>query len=380
MRMRIVAWALTAALGLSGWASAQSAEPAKAEPGKTVELTVTGLGQDKDLAVRDAQRKAVEQGAGTHIYSQSQTKDFALVKDTILARSAGFVQSWKLLSANEQEDGLWAAKISAVVSVQGVVDTWGVVTNLLQQMGRPKIMVFISEKIGNEVVEESTVQTRIEDMLLKAGFQLVNKEQIKEIDRKDLQAAVAEDNAAKVQAIAKRFGAQIFISGSANAAAGEKKNIGGMEMFTYEAEANVKTYRSDTAQMLSAVPGTPTRGVQRVWRSAAKQALDSQAQHVAPKAVEDILRFWMDVLEGRGEVQLHIEGVSFKQYTALKKTLEGLKQVKAVNAKYSNKIAECSIQSDVTAEKLAEIISEAMGNLEISDVSQNVIKAKLTGE
>lgn len=355
----------------------------KSEGVKTIEAT--GQGTDKDGAVRDALRKAVEQGAGTLIYSNSQTKDFTLVRDTVLARSAGFVQSHKVLSTKELEDGTWEAKISAVVSVKGIEDTWGVVTGLAKEMGHPKIMVFITEKLRNldnnrdETVEDSTVQTRIENLLLESGFQLVDKKQIKEIDRKDLESGVAEDNAAKVQAIAKRFGAQLFITGSANAT-GQPRVTHGVQQYAYEAEANVKCYRSDTAQMLSAVPGAPTRGVQQVWRSAAKQALDFQAQEIAPKVRYDILRFWMDVLEGRGEIQLHVEEVSFAQYAKLKTALKLVKEIKDVNAEYHNKIAECRIQSELKAEALAEKIVTALPQLDISDVSANVIKAKFKAE
>ena len=345
-----------------------------------VEITVVGAGVDKDEAVRDALRKAVERGAGAIIHSESQTKDFALVHDTVLVRATGFIQSHKILSQKQVEDGTWEAKVTAVVSVKGIVDYWGVVKTKLKQMGRPKIMVFIGERIRREVVPDSTVQARIENLLLKSGFLLVNQQQLKEIDRKDLAAAVAEDNPAKAQAVAKRFGAQLFISGTANAASGGRKTISGVVFETYEAEANVKCYRSDTGQLLSSIPGRPTRGVNRVWRSAAKNALDAQAQQIAPRVQNDVLRFWQDALAGRAEVQLHVEGLSFAQYTALKEALKTIKQVKDVTAKYHNKVAECSLESDVNAETLAEKIVEVIKNLEITDVSQNVIKAKLQQE
>jgi len=344
------------------------------------EVTVTGAGMSRDEAIRDAMRKAVERAAGTVIYSHSESKDFALVKDTILARATGFIQSHKIISAKEMGDGTWEAKITAVVSVKGVADMWGTVTNMLKQMGRPKIMVFVSEKIlerGTLKVESSTVQTRIENILLKSGFQLVNKEQIKAIDQKDMAAAVASDNAAKLQAVAQRFGAQLFISGVATATAGEHKRVSGIPLYVYQSEANIKCYRSDTGQLLSSIPGQSTRGVNRVWRSAANMALDLQAKHIAPKVQMDILQFWQDALSGRGEVVLEVENVSFKQYMAIKKALKTLDKVKDVTTKYSNKVARCSIESDVNAETLAEAIVEAMETLEITDVSQNVIKATM---
>ena len=376
-RLTILAAAMAALAAAASLHAPQAlAQAAEVKADNLVEVTVTGAGTDEDEALLDAMRKAVEQGAGTYIHSQSETKDFALVRDTVLARAAGYLQSKKILSKQSLPDGTCQVKILAVVSVKGIEDTWGVVTNMLQVMGQPKIMVFIREKIAENVQDDSTVQTRIENMLLKSGFILVDKEQIKEIDKKDLTAAVAEDSPAKLQAIAKRFGAQIFISGTANSNAGPLNNVGGVTLYPYQAEANVRCFRSDTAQLMASVVGTPVRGVDRVWRSAASKSLDGLAQQVAPKVVEDILQFWQDALAGRGEVQLHVEGVSFKQYADLKKKLKAVKQVKDCNATYHDKVAECSLQSDVKAETLAEKLLEAMPELDISDVTQNVIKAK----
>ncbi len=340
-----------------------------------VEVTVTGIGMNKEEALHDAKRKAVEQGAGSYIYSQSKTKDFALVKDTVLSRSAGFIQEHEVISSRQAVDGSWEVQIRALVSIKGIQDTWGVVQSLLADRGRPKIMVFVRERIGGMDVESSTVQARIENLLLESGFLLVNREQLKAIDMKDLEAAVAENRPAKIQAIAKRFGAQLFITGTASATAGEQKRVSGVPLSPYEAEANVKCYRSDTAQLLSSIPGTPTRGVDRVWRSAAKKALDAQAQQVAPEVRDDVLRFWQDALEGRGEIQLHVAKLSFKQYLTLKKQLQKVDGVESVNTRYHNKTAECSIQSDLRAEALAEKLVGAVENLEITDLSQNVIKA-----
>lgn len=367
----VLAIALCLSAALPAWAQA-----VKPKGQNLVEVTVTGAGVSEEDALRDAMRKAVEQGAGTLISSQSETKDFALVRDTVLARAAGFIQSKTIISKNTLPDGTWEVKITATVSIQGIEDTWGAVTTLLGQMGRPKIMVFIREKIAENVQDDSTVQTRIENILLKSGFLLVDKNQLKEIDLKDLAAAAAEDSPAKIQAIAKRFGAQIFITGTANCTPGPRSEVGGVLLFPYQAEANIRTFRSDTAQMLSSIPGSPVRGVDRVWRSAAQKALDAQAQVTAPRVLTDILTFWQEALAGRGEVQLHVEGVTFTQYMALKKKLKDVKQIKDLSAKFANQIVECSLQSDVNAETLAEKIAEALTELEITDVSQNVIKAQ----
>lgn len=343
-------------------------------------VTVVGEGMTKAEAMRDGQRKAIERAAGTLIYSQSQTRDFAIVRDTVLARAAGFIQSCDILSGGKgpAEDGTWALKLRCVVSKKGIEDTWGVVTNLLKQMGRPKIMVFIRERIDKNWQEVPTVQTRVENLLLKSGFLLVDKGQIKEIDRRDLQSAVAEDKPSLIAAIAKRFGAQIFITGVATATkdADYPKQLYGRMRHKYWGEANVKTFRADTGQLISSIPGKALPGVQGASRSAAKQALDAEGRFIAPKITNNILRFWMDVMEGRGEVRLKVSNIRYGDYVKLKKALAGIKQVKDIRAKYSSRNADVSIEADCTAEVLAEKIAEAMEDkLEITDVSQNVIKA-----
>ena len=240
--------------------AAAEKEEIVSKEGNLVTIRVTGAGADKESAELDAKRKAVEKAAGSIIYSRSEVKDFTLIRDTILARSTGFIQSSKVLSSNEMEDGTFEVRVEAVVSIKGVDDMWGAVQEMLKAHGRPKIMVFVNEKIDKDSVEMSTVQTKVEGLLLDSGFSLVDKDQMKEIDKKDLAAALAEDKPDKAQAIAKRFGAQIFIKGSANADRGNDSRINGVDFATYEGEANIRVFRSDDGKLMATVAGESTRG------------------------------------------------------------------------------------------------------------------------
>lgn len=353
-------------LTLVGFASLAGAQNLKT-------VTVTGEAENQDKALLDAKRKAVEQGAGSLIYSESQTRDFQLIKDTVLARSAGFIQEFRTLGQGE-EGGIHWVKIEAVVSIQGIEDMWGTVKNLLQTMGRPKIMVWMTEKIGDEVVEDSTVQARIENILLESGFLLVDRERIRQLAQREQDLAVLEDKPERLIALMKQEGAQIFITGAASAT-GRPQNTGGMRLFAYEAQANVRCFNADTGQLVSRIPGRPTRGVQREWLSAAKQALDFQGQQIAPMVQENLLQFWMDWLGGMGELVLRVEGVSFMDYLDLEEQLKAIKEIKDVNVEYSNEVATFSIQSESRALNLAKDIARSIRSLTITDVSANVIKA-----
>jgi hypothetical protein len=342
-----------------------------------VEVTVNGSGLSQEEAISDAKRKAVEQGAGAHIFSESKTRDFVLIKDTVLVKSAGFVQKFTIIGTPKKtEDGAIELQAKVVVSIKGIVDTWGVVTNLLTEMGRPKVMVVINERIDQWSQEKSTLQTGIENRLLKSGFLLVNSKQIKAIDRKNMQAAVAADKPDVIQAIAKQYGAQLFITGTAEATSGGIWRYAGVKFFRYGAVCNVTCFRSDTAQVLSSRKDSAQQSDRATGKIAAFRALSICGERIAPKIRTDILEFWMEVFSGRGEVQIIIEKIKASAYFKLKKVLKGVKGVTQVNGKLASSVATISIQCDSNAEKLAEILAEQFEDLfEITDISQNVIKA-----
>ena len=364
---------------------AVSAASAMAADDGLVTVKVTGMGISREDALKDAKRNAVEKGAGTTIFSDTKVQDFQLVKDTVLSKSAGFIHSFKELSAKQSRlDDTWTVEIQAEVSIQGIKHEWGVVTSMLQDLGRPKILVVIKETVDKKPVEISTVQTKIEGSLKDAGFALVDRDQLKEIDKRDLQAALADDKPDKVQAIAKRFGAQIFMYGTADASRGDDRTVGGARLATYEAQSNVKVFKSDTAEIEASVTGDtnrPARGVQQVAASAAKQALALEADVVAARVKIKLIESWGQFLSGGGEIKLIVEGMKFAQVSKLKKALLEFKEVTEVNVEFANSIADCAIQSTISAKDLAEKIAEPLEEMfEITDVTQNVIKATYIGK
>lgn len=365
---------------------AQDAPAAAVEEFKTVTVEGSGAGADLELqkaaALRDALRKAVEAGAGTYIHSQSEAQNFQLMQDTILAQSAGFVKSYKILKETAGDDA-YTLKIEAVVSVKAIVDKWGAVKIMLQQMGRPKIMVYITEKLENpreqktEVVDVSTVQTAVERLLMKDGFLLINRDQVKELLKTEKEVAAAEDKPEKLLALAKQQKAQLLITGAAHSTLGDR-SVGGddLSLETCSAECNLSCLNADNAMLLSSVPGKTTRGVGRTWREAAKKALDFEAQIVAPMIVDDVLKFWSETQSGRGEMELQVENIKLKDALKIKDALKKIHEIKDVSYVFNNKIATYSIQAEVGAQPLAEIITKTLGDLlDITDVSANTIKA-----
>ena len=102
---------------------------------------------------------------------------------------------------------------------------------------------------------------------------------------------------------------------------------------------------------------------------------------MAPAIQNDILRQWLDMTTLGGEVKLEVGNIAFGDAVKLQKAIEGFKEVTPpVTRDFANQIATYTIQTTLSADKLAERLVDAkVGDktLDITDTTANVIKGKL---
>ena len=67
---------------------------------------------------------AVEQAVGVYVLSETLVESFVVIKDTILTKAGGYINSFQVL-AEKSEDGIVTVKIQATVSVEPLVDQLG---------------------------------------------------------------------------------------------------------------------------------------------------------------------------------------------------------------------------------------------------------------
>ena len=82
-------------------------------------IIVTGYGANREQALNNAFKTAIEQYVGVIVDTDTMLKNGRLIKDNILTASNGFIQTYKELSVNE-ENGLFEVRIEAVVKSQKV--------------------------------------------------------------------------------------------------------------------------------------------------------------------------------------------------------------------------------------------------------------------
>lgn len=361
--------------------------PVLAEP-EIVELPpITGEGLSEDAALRDALRRALQQGGSTEISSHSNVQNFELIRDTIYARSEGIVSDYKIVEKGEGAGGTIFVKIVAKVNKSAIATTWGEVQNVLDQIGRPGVAIDILERIDGQIQDSSILESQLENRLLKAGFTVYSRQQIETLARKEGDDAGATGNVQKMQAIAKDFGTQIFISGTAQANAAGVNNVAGQDLAMYNGDAMIKMYHTDTAQLLASESLANWRGGARGYREnspqAGKKALENAAQELVDRLYANVMLHWSTQISAGGDLVLEVEGMTVVDAIKFKKKLEAIDPDRILNVNYemTKGIAKFRVKAKMTGESFVEILvsGEFAEMIDVVDLKSNRIQAKKKG-
>ncbi len=350
-----------------------------------VEVPGTGEGISQDAARLAAMRNALERGAGVEISSHSKTQDFELIRDTIYARADGIITEYRILDEGDAAGGVKYCKILAKVRRSAIASTWGEVQNVLDQIGRPGIAVYIDERIDGVIQDSSILESQIENRLLEAGFKVYAGQHIRRIADKESPDAASEQNVAKVQAIAKDFGTQIFIMGTAQANSAGVRNLAGQDVIMYNGDGMIKMYYTDTGELLASESLANWRGGARGFHTispqAGKKALENAGQELVERCYQSVMRRWTTRITAGGELVLEVEGMSVVDAIKLKKMLKNIDTVTAVNHSMTKEIATFHIRAKMTAETLAEhLVEDKFASIiELVDLKTNRIQAKKVG-
>jgi len=366
---------------------AQQAEPAES---KTVRVTAEGY--NRDDALKQALRKALEQGAGVQLAAYSQVENFALARDTIYSRASGIVTDYRIVSEEDGAGGTVTMTIEATVRPDAVARAWGEVQNVLDQVGRPKIMVWIDERIDERRQPDSIVESRIEQMFVKAGFDLVARKAIADIAGRETADAADERNPAKLARLAKDAGAHLLIRGTANANRAGLENLYGVPAAFYNCDVQAQAYYTDTGRLLASESLPATRAGVRSRREfspqAAKAALvkatfppegvQTRTPALAIRLFESVMEQWSTQITAGGTIELEIENLDFKAYVNIKRALAEIERVESVDGDFTKGTAKFRMKAKISAETLAELLTEKPFDdwLEIVDLKPNRIQAK----
>lgn len=88
----------------------------------TKRVVVSGVGSDRDAAIKQGLRSAVEQTIGVFLKSETVVENYQLLSDKILSHSRGYVESYDIVHEGVQAD-FYTVTLSAVVIVKQLEST-----------------------------------------------------------------------------------------------------------------------------------------------------------------------------------------------------------------------------------------------------------------
>lgn len=314
----------------------------------TAALTEAGTADiARDHAIKDALRKAVEQGVGTYINSESRVQNFQLLSDRIYSQASGYVSSYKVLSES-QEGGMYRVAIRAKVKLDRLQDDLSAIGILVEEQGRPRIMVVVKElanpddiTIDDALMSQQMLETMILDAFQSKGFPVVDAATVETNLKKDQLKLILDGDTRAAQLLGMKAGAEVIITGTAQRSS-ERKAVpySGAVTDFYKLKISARAINTATAAVMGA--SAFAREVPFSEDEARRQTADS----AATKLMNDILGGWK---KHSNAVEIHATNADYAKVLKLKSEI--LSKVRGVTN---------VVQRDLTGTTaLLEVVSES---------------------
>ncbi len=312
-------------------------------PMKTIEAegvaAITGDGPDavlnaRDEALKRALRRAVEQGVGALIDSESMAQNFQLLNDEIYSQVKGYVSEYDIIADNGGKDGIYRVTVAATVVLAQLRKDLKALNIIKHEKGNPRIMILFSEVMDGLPISGAVAATKMEQIFLKHGFPVVDKAQMMAIQERDATLSYADPQ--KAAALGRRFGAEVVIVGQASADLVDSSQPYGVSVFYYQSQISAKAIKVDTAMVMAAGSAEsdwrkPGQGQGSGRMEAAKESLAAAGETLADNMMNQILEQWRSEVYNTVMIQIVAENVSGLRRKAFKNELQAIRGVESVN-------------------------------------------------
>ena len=319
------------------------------------EVTVVGVGADRESAMRDARRIAVEEVAGTFVDSRTLVENCIVALDNIYTKSTGFVGKVNVL-----QEGMVGNtyQVRATIDVKQNPDP-----ALLQQvesvvaLNDPRIAVIVL-KADEQGTHEELIESAIMDRLISLNFSHI-------IDPKvvaGLQDARMLENlydGRPITHVGSNFGADFVVMGKCRTIT-EKVSIpdfkGGYKTTNLDSgnsDMTVKIIRLDTGDILETF-SVETSGLEFGNSKAEREAIKAMANKAAAKVDEKFRRIGA---RSNSSVQITAAAQNYSKIQSLADELRGIPGVQNVIVReYNNSRAILDVDTNQSAGTLVQML------------------------
>lgn len=323
----------------------------------------------REKALDSALRSAVEKVVGVMITSTSEVENFALKMDRILAESKGFVNTYKILSEQRQQDR-YDVVIEADVGQERLKDRMEAIQLIIARKAKPRLMLWFTERAQKDALAEAAMSR----YFMGKGFKLVDSQTL----RRERPGELPMDPKG-VSRLAGQYGAEIVMIGGVEATT-NAFNVGGIEMFRNQVTVSIKVINGDTGEVVAtdskaaSAPG---------MKGDIKKITEEAAEKLARQMLDEVLEKWSSELVNTVTVKLLVSGIqSYDELMRLKDALansvKGYKDM--VQRSYQRGQAELDLEIKGNTQGLADDLAVMTVNqkkMKILGITANRVEAGL---
>ena len=246
----------------------------------------------RELALKDAYAKAIEQGCGIKLIRETQVQNYQLVQDKIFTESVGYVTSYEVAEEKPDSEFGYEITVLAVVSREPISDLDKLQLVVEYLLTQPRVAVLVQGDIGGEEISSgrsAVIAGQVAVRLQKAGFSVVDAKAIEE-KKKEFADSLDKDEAAR---LASMLDADITVKAEINSAITDRvEEIDGKKLnfpnLTATTTGVLQIIHPETADILSVfdhsdLPNRSNKGFGTTDDAAIGQSLDSFIDAAANK-------------------------------------------------------------------------------------------------
>ncbi|MBI9016560.1 MAG: hypothetical protein JEZ07_04780 [Phycisphaerae bacterium] len=283
----------------------------------------------RQSAIEDALRQAVETGGGLKVASQTEVRDFELVKDIIYLQSAGLVENYKVLRENPNQGGFYTVEVEAIVSRAEIDTNLAVWKALIARKGHPRLLIVGS---ADKQAFDFRLTAELQGILEKRNLDVIDLEMLNENQRRDAERAAKGDlDPGKAALIIRELGADYFVIAQVTGTQYPAKTVHGLQMYPVEATAILKVVAADNGAVIaSEVVDHQTQGPTQ--QQATNQACSFAINNAMEKVFGRIACHWIEDVDVRSgqEIALVLARFPFSKVEHVVRELEKVDRCEVV--------------------------------------------------
>ena len=336
------------------------------------EVTVDGVGSDRESAIRDASRNAVESVVGTFIDSRTVVSMAQLQLDEIYSKSQGYVNKVEIIEEIPSSD---MYRVRAKIDVDtnpnaALIDK----LTAVMRLNDPRIAVIILKDGVKPAENDDISESVLNEKLLDLNFtHVVDADQIIKLYNAEFLNSKFDD-VRGVTKFSSDHAVDYLVIGKSEVDTEQIKipnGKGGMidsPLKNTRADLNVKIFKYETGEIIGHfhVEGSSNENTQK---RAEKRALEVAANNAADKLEEKFKKLGANMMQG---IQINVRTDDYNKVEQLVKDLQRIGSVQNPSIRvFDNGRGIVQFESEQTARTIVSSLKSVS--------SQNFIVEEITG-